>query len=109
MGAQTAKSEQLCWEQQGLDDAFKHEVEWGDSGSGCTWSILTRRVMGSRKCREQGAWSLWVCGCLWGSAVCVLIDLCRHFELPSSGFLPARVERAGSAWLFQVQPKVYAT
>lgn len=26
-----------------------------------------------------------------------LIDLCSHFDLPSSGFLPAGTDRAGSA------------
>ena len=40
------------------------------------------------KSREPGA-----CGCMWPSAMGLLIDLCRHSALPSSGFLPAGTER----------------
>lgn len=49
------------------------------------------------------------CGYMWGPAVGLLIDFWRHSDLPSSGFLPARTERAGSALLFQVWPEDCAT
>lgn len=87
MCAQTATSEKHFW--------------W--SGR-VLWNIHTELL--SAKCKKPGLYGcLGVCRAL----LCMCIVLSRHFELLSSGFLPARAERASSAWLFQVQPKVYAT
>lgn len=50
----------------------------GDNAqSGCMWNTYKKRGYGELMTTKNG--EPLVCGCMWGPAVGVLIDLCRHY------------------------------